>query len=79
MAQEMVSYNNKSPENFYFYETKCRRCNSFYDWLTLDKREFSYEHFKFVADQYIAVPKLHPCQVCGKQTIQDVVAYDVPE
>ena len=62
---------------YYEYETKCRRCGRFEEWhFSTSDQTTKLQFFTAVSD-YIVNPRQYFCKGCMKDTIQDVVSYEV--
>lgn len=57
------------------YETKCRRCGSFYEWFVADAGQMKWINFAKGMQAKINDTGLYDCEECKKPTVQDVVSY----
>lgn len=61
------------------YETRCRRCDTFTQWLFADAKSFDLMEFYVVMQDRVEHPRLMHCKECQRQTIQDVTYYGKTE
>lgn len=57
------------------YETKCRRCDNFQDWFHTYRTRLEWIEFANTMMDFTKEPRLLYCQICNKDTVQDVVSY----
>lgn len=62
--------------DYWNYETKCRRCGDFTTWPSIPKSRFKWVEFAESVQDRINNPRQFGCHKCGKMTVQDVVSYD---
>ncbi len=62
-------------EDFYAYETKCRRCNNMTVWYYQDCDKADFHPFIKGMVDYLQIPPSCFCKKCKKNTVQDVVWY----
>ena len=71
--------NKKSMEKTGIYETKCRRCGVVHGWIYGDIGPLSVDEasfLEFLRDN-IQYPRQSQCNVCEKDTVQDIVSYKI--
>lgn len=62
----------------YTWETKCRKCSKIKEWFFSGADAFEYKDFQLAMQDHIASPRSMYCDVCLKETVQDVVSYSNP-
>lgn len=55
------------------YETKCRRCGSFYFWFFCERNRMEQKTFDAAIYSYLENPRTYRCEKCQRYTVQDVV------
>ena len=65
-------------EEFFSYETKCRKCGNFMKWGSIPKRKDNVRYFQEAMYSQVQEPRSYLCTHCDQSTVQDVVAYDPP-
>jgi len=70
--------NRTPPEasSIWQYETKCRRCNTFHHWYFSQRTTVAWADFANSVQDFIGTPRQYDCDVCKRETVQDVVSYD---
>lgn len=63
----------------YTYESKCRRCGTIVSWYFSDADKIVWKVFVDAMQDYIQYPRTMGCNKCEKQTIQDIVSYEIKE
>ena len=59
------------------YETKCRRCGHLTDWTFGDLEGIKADHFIVGMFEFIDHPRQRFCAKCNKDTVQDLVSFQV--
>jgi len=58
------------------YETKCRRCGKLTTWVFCEVGQIDNTRVLDAIHNKIIQPRLERCDVCKKNTIQDIVSYE---
>lgn len=61
-------------EEYYNYETKCRKCGKLTIWNFASKKQIIKTDFLIAIQDYITAPRIMDCFTCKKQTVQEVVS-----
>ena len=60
------------------YETKCRRCGKLTEWHFGLKKDIPHARLTEWINSALVTPRMHWCDKCKKDTIQDIVSYTMP-